>query len=257
MSRRARRMLFLAAIAVAGTVLIAGFTDLPGFGHYRGPYGKVLNDLAVPQRHGTDVVTAVNFDYRAFDTLGEEFLLFGSAVGVAVLLRPTRGERQPPRAAAADERRFAGASPALRALSIGLISPLIVLGAYIVTHGQLTPGGGFQGGVILATAPLMAFLAGRVLAFKMIATEHLVEAGEAFGAAGYALIGLGGLVFSGVFFHNFLPMGLAGHLLSGGTMPLSSIAVGLEVAGAFLLVWTELLDQAMLHGPGRSSGGGS
>jgi len=256
-SRRGRLGLFAVAGVGAAAVLVVGLAGLPAFGDYHAAYGLIVNGVGLSERHATDLVTAVNFDYRAFDTLGEEFLLFGSAVGVAVLLRPTRGERQPPRAAAADERRFAGASPALRALSIGLISPLIVLGAYIVTHGQLTPGGGFQGGVILATAPLMAFLAGRVLAFKMIATEHLVEAGEAFGAAGYALIGLGGLVFSGVFFHNFLPMGLAGHLLSGGTMPLSSIAVGLEVAGAFLLVWTELLDQAMLHGPGRSSGGGS
>jgi multicomponent Na+:H+ antiporter subunit B len=63
---------------------------------------------------------------------------------------------------------------------------------------------------------------------------------------GYALIAIGGLVFAGVFFRNFLALGTAGELLSAGTMPLSNISVGLEVAGAFVLLWTEFLDQALL-----------
>ena len=39
--------------------------------------------MAVPERSTTDVVTAVNFDYRGFDTLGEEFILFAAVIGVA------------------------------------------------------------------------------------------------------------------------------------------------------------------------------
>jgi len=60
------------------------------------------------------------------------------------------------------------------------------------------------------------------------------------------MIGLGGLIFAGVFLKNFLPLGTPGQLLSAGMMPLNSIAVGLEVTGAFLLTWTEFLDQALL-----------
>jgi multicomponent Na+:H+ antiporter subunit B len=60
------------------------------------------------------------------------------------------------------------------------------------------------------------------------------------------LIGLGGLIFASVYLENFLPLGMSGHLLSAGTMPLNSIAVGLEVTGAFLLTWTEFLDQDLL-----------
>ena len=246
MSRRARRMLFLAAIAVAGTVLIAGFTDLPGFGHYRGPYGKVLNDLAVPQRHGTDVVTAVNFDYRAFDTLGEEFILFAAVLGLAIVLRQRRGEHTRAPDERDDEHRFPGASPALGTIGLGLVGPTLLLGLYVVTHGQLTPGGGFQGGVVLAAALLIVFLAGEYLVMRVMAPHALVELGEAAGAASYALIGLGGLIFSGVFFHNFIALGTPGKLLSAGTIPLSNIGVGIEVAGAFILLWTEFLDQALV-----------
>jgi multicomponent Na+:H+ antiporter subunit B len=117
---------------------------------------------------------------------------------------------------------------------------------YIVTHGAITPGGGFQGGLILAGALLVVFLAGEYLAMKLVAPHAMVEFGEAAGAAGYALVGVGGLVFAGVFFKNFVGLGSPGHILSAGTMPISNIAVGIEVAGAFVLLWSEFLDQALV-----------
>jgi multicomponent Na+:H+ antiporter subunit B len=123
---------------------------------------------------------------------------------------------------------------------------LVAFGGYVVIHGQLTPGGGFQGGVVLAAGVLAVLLAGRYLALRVLAPRLGLEAAEALGAASYGLIGLGGLLFGSAFFDNFLPLGQAGHLLSAGTMPLNSLAVGIEVAAAFLLTWTEFLDQALL-----------
>ena len=117
---------------------------------------------------------------------------------------------------------------------------------YIVVHGQITPGGGFQGGVILATGPLAVFLAGRYLRMRIVAPHTVVEIGDAVGAMGYGLVGLGGLVFAGIFFKNFLPLGIPGHLLSAGQIDVASVAVGLEVSGAFLVAWSEFLDQAIL-----------
>jgi multicomponent Na+:H+ antiporter subunit B len=247
---RVRLALFLVAAAVSGVVLVFAYSGLPDFGGYDGVYGMALQLMAVPQRHATDVVTAVNFDYRAFDTMGEEFILLASVTGLAILLRQHRGERERV-SPEADEEGFPGTSEALAGVSLLLVGPTLVLGAYIVTHGTLTPGGGFQGGVILGGALIMAFLGGRYLVVKLVAPHALVEAGEAAGAAGYALIGIGGLLFAGVFFRNFIDLGTAGQLLSAGTMPLSNIAVGLEVCGAFVLMWTEFLDQALLIGGER------
>ena len=56
-----------------------------------------------------------------------------------------------------------------------------------------------------------------------------------------------------MYLKNFLPLGTPGKLLSAGMMPLNSIAVGLEVTGAFLLTWTEFLDQALLSARTRMS----
>lgn len=247
MSRSGRLGLF----AVAGTgllaVLLIGLHGLPAFGDYHGIYGLLVDRIEPKIRRATDVVTALNFDLRAFDTLGEEFILFASVAGVALLLRHLRDEDDDlDRRRGIDDHQFSGASDALRVTSLILVPLLIALGVYVVLHGALTPGGGFQGGVIVAAGPLAALLAGRYFALKRVAPESALEIVEALGAAGYALIGLGGLIIAGIYLKNYLPLGTPAMLLSAGMMPLNSIAVGVEVTGAFLVVWTEFLDQSLI-----------
>jgi multicomponent Na+:H+ antiporter subunit B len=111
-------------------------------------------------------------------------------------------------------------------------------------------GGGFQGGVMLAGVLLLVFFAGRLLVLDRPRPIALIELAEAAGALAFALVAVGGLVFAAVALENFLPSGSLGELLSGGTIPLLQLAVGLEVAGAIALVLTELLDQAMLRDRG-------
>jgi multicomponent Na+:H+ antiporter subunit B len=248
-SARGRLMLFVPAAAGLLFVLIDGLRRLPGFGHYPGPYGMVLNGVGVGQRHATNLVSAVNFDYRAFDTLGEEFILFTATTAVVLLLRNLRGETESDSPRGGDQSR--GASETLRALALAFVLVTLVVGGYVVAHGAVTPGGGFQGGVLLACGAFLTFLAGEAIAMKRVAPEKLLELADAAGAAGFALLGLGGLVFAGVFFQNFLELGKPGSLNSAGTIPLVSISIGIEVAAAFLLIWTEFVDQALLVRAGR------
>jgi multicomponent Na+:H+ antiporter subunit B len=245
-SERARLRVFLVGTAGLAALLGWGFAGLPSFGAFNGAYALLIDHVVVAQRHATDAVTAVNFDYRALDTLGEEFILFTSVVGLAVLLRAQRSERARPPEQAGGEHRFQESSYALRTLTVALVGPLVVLALYVDSHGALTPGGGFQGGVVGAAALLLVFLGGGYVTMRRLSPHALVELGEASGAAAYGLIGLGGLLFAGVFFKNFLGFGTAGELISAGTIPLSSMAVGLEVTGAFVLLWSEFLDQALI-----------
>ena len=60
------------------------------------------------------------------------------------------------------------------------------------------------------------------------------------------LIALGGLVFAGSFFENFLPIRKAGELVSAGTIPLSNVSVGLAVTGGFAFMLSEFLQQTLL-----------
>jgi multicomponent Na+:H+ antiporter subunit B len=136
-------------------------------------------------------------------------------------------------------------------LGLALVGPVVLLGIYIVVHGHITPGGGFQGGVILAAALILVSLAGRYPAMKRVRPIPLVELAEAGGAAGFVLIGLGALMAGSEFLFNFLPVGEPGTLLSAGTIPLLSTSVGLEVTGAFVLLISEFLDQQVITGPGE------
>src|SRR5439155_9716605 len=89
-----RRALLALGLGGLAATLVAALTGLPDFGHYHGPYGIVLGPLVVPQRHVTELVGAVTFDYRGFDMLGEEFILLLAVAGCAALLRLRRAERE-------------------------------------------------------------------------------------------------------------------------------------------------------------------
>jgi multicomponent Na+:H+ antiporter subunit B len=245
-TRRGRTILFLIGAVGVAVFALWGYWGLPDFGHYRGPYGDVLNAVSVPERNITDVVTAVNFDYRGFDTLGEEFILFAAVVGVAILLRAQRDEE----ALEVQEFAFGRSAPrtsdAVRALAIALVGPTVVTGLYIVTHGHLTPGGGFQGGVVIATALLLVYLAADYSVFRKVAPFSLVEVCEAVGGGGFAIIGLAGLVAGVAYLENVLPLGKVGALNSAGMVPLINLSVGLEVAAGFVLIMVEFLEQTLM-----------
>ena len=233
MSRSARLWLFAPSAAGLAALLLWGVAGLPDFGHYVGPYGYVLNAVAPHERHVTNVVTATVFDYRGFDTLGEEFILFSAAMGVALLLRDAR-EGRPGRGVGSD---------AVRLVGIGLVPVLLVIGLYVVAHGFLTPGGGFQGGVVLAAAFALVWLAGKYHAFRRLTPTPAVDLAKGSGAGGYVVVGLAALLLGHAFLRNLGPLGTTGTLASGGSMILLNLATALEVAAAFVLIFTEFVEE--------------
>jgi multicomponent Na+:H+ antiporter subunit B len=241
-----RRRVFLAAAVVAGALLLWGLTGLPDYGVYNGPYGDVLNRVAVAERSATNVVASVTFDYRGVDTMGEEFILFAAVIGVAILLRAQRDEtEQPPDEDAAD-RDAPATSNAVRVAGLALLGPVVLFGLYVVTHGHLTPGGGFQGGVVLATGALLVYLSGEYVTLRRVSPEVLLDLAESAGAAGYVAVGLLGVLAGATFLANVLPLGQPGELFSAGTIPLINLAIGLEVAGGFVLLLFEFLEQTLV-----------
>jgi multicomponent Na+:H+ antiporter subunit B len=138
-----------------------------------------------------------------------------------------------------------GTSNAVRVVGLAFLGPTVLFGIYVVAHGHLTPGGGFQGGVILASAALLVYLSGEYVTLRRVRPESVLDLSESAGAAGYVVIGLAGLVTGGVFLANTLPLGQPGTLLSAGMIPLINASVGLEVAGGFTLLLSEFLEQTV------------
>ena len=251
MTRRVRLVVFLVGAAGVLAALTWGLTGIPKFGHYRGPYGDVLNRRAVPERHATNVVNAIVFDYRGIDTVGEEFILFAAVVGVTVLLRLERDEHEESPRDRAERHASIEVADAVALACIGLVAPVLVLGVYVVTHGHLTPGGGFQGGVILAGGPLLVYLAGRYITLRQLRPKGVLDLGEGAGAGGFVLIGFVGLVAGAAFLENVFPLGSTGSVFSAGTLPVINVSVGLEVAAGITLIVYEFLEQALIVRAGR------
>lgn len=238
----------VAALGIAGliAVFVWGIWGLPAYGGYRGPYGDQAIAVSFYERHATDVVSAVNFDVRAFDTLGEEYILFTSVMGVVLLLR--KREERPSEDQTRDTakgRERATPSQAVRLFCLLLVGPSVVFGLYVVTHGQLSPGGGFQGGVVLATVPLLVYLSGDLHVFRRIAPRELVDVVEALAAGGFVGVGLLGIAYQQPFLTNVLPLGTTGEVSSSGTIACISAITGLEVAGGFVLLLSSFLSETI------------
>lgn len=232
-----RTVFFFFAGAVFGVIMLWGFVLLPGFGNYPGPYGDILNAITVAERHVTNVPTAVNFDFRGFDTLGEELILFGAVAGLMLLIRKEweDGNKQ--------REKIPGPGRAVQLLGFYAAAPTILFGIYVVLHGQLTPGGGFHGGAIIATGLLLIFLTRGARTYRAAAPQETVEMIEGLAALSYVLIGLAALAAGSAILFNFLPLGETKKMISGGTIAVLNFAVGLEVGAGFLLVFSEFIKE--------------
>lgn len=232
MTRRIRIAVASAALLGLAALLLWAYAGLPDFGHYRGPYGFVLNRIATPDRHMDNVVNATTYDIRGFDTMGEEFILFSAVVGVVLLLRREKDED------VADTVR----SDLVRVGGGVAVGPLILVGLWIVAFGFITPGGGFQGGVALASAMAMLFVAVGYRAWRHVGRETLLDPLEGLGAGGFVVVGLAALASGLPFLANFWGPGIPGTLWSGGSAPLVNWAAGIEVGAAMLVLYTEFLE---------------
>jgi energy-converting hydrogenase B subunit I len=131
--------------------------------------------------------------------------------------------------------------------------PLVaIFGLYVIAHGHLTPGGGFQGGAVVASACAMLLIAhGSVWTMKKVKEKQLSII-ESLGALAFISLGFFGLVFGSVFFLNFLAnttnffgifgtqvayQSTAADINTAGVLPLMNFAVGLKViAGLFAII---------------------
>lgn len=175
-----------------------------------------------------NLVTSVVVTYRGLDTLGEVTVLFLSAAAVGLLLG--MGQRT---GAGAGGRVKTPSSELVQTTMQYLIPIIILLGAYIFLNGHLTPGGGFQGGAVIASAILLLFLA-----LPHAGLRHaLMSLLESLSGFGYVLVGILGLVLAGGFLDNrLLPLGSYGQLLSAGAIPLIYIFIGLKVGSELSVV---------------------
>jgi len=244
-----RGILAGAACALLFVVLAWGFHAMPAFGHYPGPYGAVIDSAVAQERHLPNAISAVNFDYRGVDTLGEEFILFVAVAGITMVLRFDRERTTDDPLPAKHGRPPSMRSEAVKLFSIAGVGLTIAFCTYLGIHPHLTPGGGFQGAAMLAGFTALVFVGLGFDAFRRIAPQSANETAEAIGAGAYVVIGLATMAIAGTFLANVLPLGGEGEFFSAGTIPLINFFVGLEVVAGFVLMFLEFANETRIEAP--------
>jgi multicomponent Na+:H+ antiporter subunit B len=224
------------ALLGLGALFAWAIAGLPAFGDYRGPYGLVLNRVVVPLRHTTNVVMGTTFDVRGLDTMGEEFILYAAVVGVTLLLRDETRSRQ------AERRSGRLDDDTARLVGVVMIGGGLLTGLWLMAFGYITPGGGFQGGVLAAGAVLLLYLVGSHRDYRPFRNEHFLDPLEALGIGGYIVVGLAALASGTAFLTNLFGLGTTGTLVSSGSIALLNWASAIAVSCAMVLLFAEFLE---------------
>ncbi len=240
-------LLSLLLVTVTGAVLIYGTLDMPQYGEVSAP----INSHVVPrylEESGREiglpnVVTSVLASYRGYDTLGETFVIFTAACGVLLIIgRPQRGRRRARRDAAWDIEHGIRKNVILRVVS-KLLLPLILLFAlYVQWHGDFGPGGGFQAGVIFASAFILYAIIFDVDLARAVIAPKVTRFFLALGVSLYAGTGSACLLFGS----NFLDYSVLLHEQTHGQhlgITLVEFGVGMTVAAAMVTIFFTFASQ--------------
>ena len=209
------------------TVLNVLLQNIPGKVERAGEKLLALN----AQDGVANAVTTVVVFFRGFDTLGEIAVLFIAALGIGLMLSNCCLEPHK------EESNF------ILQKASKLFFPVIMLfGVYVMVYGHLSPGGGFQGGVIIASGVLLLLISNQ----NFEVPHKLISTLETFAGISYVLIGLIGLLVLDSFLGNFLPHNISnmGMLFSGGIIPLIYIVVGIKVGSEMSLIVQHMIKRS-------------
>ena len=178
-----------------------------------------------------NAVTTVVVYFRGFDTLGEIAVLFIASLGIGLVLSSYSGHDSKV------ESNFI-----LKTASKLLFPIIMIFGIYIMVYGHLSPGGGFQGGVVVASGFLLLLISHQE--FEL--SHKVVSVFETLAGVSYVIIALMGLWILDSFLGNFIPHDISqmGMLISGGIVPLIYIIVGIKVGSEMSMIVQNLLKRS-------------
>ncbi len=139
-------LLFIAALAALLLYVVA---NMPPMGDPENPTATHVIprylEGAEEETHTVNVITGIILNYRGYDTMGEVTVIFTAlAAALAVLGRERRG-----RIYAYVDRSGVPSSVIVRTMVRFLVPLIVLFSVYTILHGEISPGGGFQGGAII------------------------------------------------------------------------------------------------------------
>lgn len=179
---------------------------------------------AAEDTHANNIVTAVLADYRGFDTLFETCVLFLSGIAAMVILSDKKKVPEKDRKEYLEYHRQSTFGSTLMDGAFRIVVPIILIYAiYVLFHGEVSLGGGFQAGALIACA----YLLDRIIpSFEGVKRKIKVEAGLITAGVGTLFYVLTGLI----------PMFNGGNFLQFDNLPFNGDSLADLHAGGILMV---------------------
>jgi multicomponent Na+:H+ antiporter subunit B len=241
------KLVALVACLGFGYVLLQGVSDLPDWGDPYSPVNAGVStyyiENAYADTHVPNLVTTVLADYRSVDTMLETTVVLIALLGIFMILKKDRP-------AQSDSSDTQAHDSLIIRLSARFIAPFIQLfGLYVVAHGHHSPGGGFQGGVILGTGLiLMAMSMGMASAKRLLSIPRMIIL-AAVGVLIYAGWGAVPLVYNGYFLDYSVWESVFGSMARSHSMLIVEIGVALTVmCGMYGIYMSLVSDGGMQEG---------
>jgi len=232
---RHKPLLALFIIAITGGLLIYGTLDMPYFGSADAPIHshvapRYINDsmqeIGIP-----NIVTSVLASYRAFDTFGEVVVIFTAGIGVLALLSVVRRPEDSDKITLMHEQHLI-----VRIVTKMLIPFILLFALYVQFHGDYGPGGGFQAGVIFASAIILYVMLFGLDTARKVINQTFIQLIAATGVLLYGCVGIASLLNGGNFFDYNV---LADDPISGQHLGILLIewGVGCTVASVMIIIF--------------------
>ncbi len=219
---------FIFLYALTATALLENITP-------ENSIGETVIQQGYTDTTSKNLVAAILLDYRLFDSIFEAGILLISAAGVLYMTRTSGFSKPFPRA---KEAAAPKESDTILAVSRILYPFMLLFGFYIIVFGDLSPGGGFQGGVILATARLISVY----IPEKASGNTDLLNRLEKILFLSLLSLGLISLFTEGAPFTNFLPRSLDPEF-QRLFLVLLNLLIGLKVSSGLTIIFTRFVKE--------------
>ncbi|MGN1295188.1 MAG: hydrogen gas-evolving membrane-bound hydrogenase subunit E [Bacilli bacterium] len=227
------KVVYFAFAIVSGLAIVIALLTclfyLPRFGETMN--NPTLNDIyheyienGIDKTGATNFVTGMILDYRAFDTLGESFVLFTAVNCVLILLQEVKETKKK------ENEKYQPIKDPIVKFGCSLVVPLIfILGSYVILNGSISPGGGFSGGAIMGAGLILYSIAFGFENSQKFFKDKTFKAVSSIALLTYCASKTYSFLTGALEVESIVPLGIPGTILSGGIIFILNVAVGLVV----------------------------
>lgn len=264
------KLVALIIVCLTGGLLLYGTGELPGWGDPSSPASVHLSnhyiERAVAETEVPNLVTAVLADYRGFDTMFETAVVFCAGLACFLLLRNYRPKKEryvrhvptgvvlhikdPDRKLAPDrefehmDKEWVPSDTIIKSVCRILIPFIQIYALYVVAHGDFSPGGGFQGGVIFGSSLILLAISYNLKTLVKRVTEKFLGIFSAVGVLVYVGIGVGAMALGGNFldYSEYAPIFGEHHIRALGMLGVE-IGVGIAVTAVMAIIYINIVSE--------------